>query len=491
MSKSAPFQDLSLPAPSSGQERWRWLYDQLRTAILDGRLKRGSKLPSTRNLAEQYDLSRGTVVSAFEQLRLEGYIRGVIGAGTYVATGSPDPLSIPRKRQANPSLPSSTASLSDHVQKIYVLGSVMPGSRSIGKAFRAYEPAIDLFPVDLWARIASRVLRKAPRALYGQGDAAGYLPLRRVIAEYVGGARGVRCGPQQIIVTSGAQQALDLIARLLIVPQDPVWMEDPGYPGALRAFRAAGAKIIPVPVDDQGLNITEGYKTFRKARLVYVTPSCQFPLGVTMSADRRWELLNWASKTGAWIVEDEFDAEYRYFGHPVPALQSVDQSGSVIYVGTFTKMLFNALRIGFIVLPERIVDPFVAAKSSMDRHSPTLDQAILAEFITEGHFGHHVRKMRQVYAERLTVLREESCRILGDQIEVVNAPTGMRTVAWLKSRLTEASVVQRARKLGLELNGLSAFAIEHSPAPGLMLGFGGCSPRELRRGVAVLASALE
>jgi GntR family transcriptional regulator / MocR family aminotransferase len=491
MSKGAPFQDLSLPMPGSDQERWRWLYHELRTAIVDGRLKRGSKLPSSRSLAEQYDLSRGTVVTAFQQLRLEGYIRGVTGAGTYVATGLPEPPSALLQKHAVPQSLRSSASLPQNVQKIYGASTVMPGSRSIGKAFRAHEPAIDLFPVELWARIASRVLRKAPRALYGQGDAAGYLPLRRAIAEYIGSSRGVHCRPEQIIVTSGAQQALDLIARLLIEPQSPIWMEDPGYPGAVRAFQAAGAKIVPVPVDDQGLNVKEGRKALGKANLAYVTPSCQFPLGVTMSADRRLELLAWASEVGAWIVEDEFDAEYRYFGRPVPALQSVDQSGSVIYVGTFTKMLFNAIRIGFVIVPERIVDAFVAAKSYLDRHSPTLDQAILAEFITEGHFGQHVRKMRQVYAERLTVLREESRRILGNRLEVANAATGMRTVAWLKGHLSEASVVQRARGLGLELSGLSVYTMQHTPAPGLMLGFAGCNPRELRRGISALASALE
>ena len=221
----------------------------------------------------------------------------------------------------------------------------------MGKAFRSYEPAIDLFPVDLWARISARVLRRAPRSLYGQGSTTGYQPLRRAIAEYIGGSRGVRCSPDQVLVTSGAQQALDLIGRLLLDPGDRVWMEDPGYPGACWTLRATGARIVPVPVDQDGLVVEAARKRSPQAKLVYVTPANQFPLGVTMSADRRMELLEWAVSARAWVVEDEYDAEYRYYGRPVAALQSLDRSGSVIYVGTFTKMLFNALRMGFLSGP--------------------------------------------------------------------------------------------------------------------------------------------
>ena len=220
-------------------------------------------------------------------------------------------------------------------------------------------------------------LRHAPRSLYGQGDARGYLPLRRAIAEYAGAARGVRCDADQIIITSGTQQALDLIARMLLDPGDAVWMEDPGYPGAVCSLRAAGAQIVPVPVDRNGLIVEEGRSAQPHARMAYVTPSNQFPLGVTMSESRRGALLDWAAGEDAWIIEDEYDAEYRYFGRPVPSLQSLDRSGCVIYVGTFTKMLFNSLRLGFLVVPERIVDAFAAARTTLDRHPPTLEQAIL------------------------------------------------------------------------------------------------------------------
>jgi GntR family transcriptional regulator/MocR family aminotransferase len=233
MPKTETFQDTPLPPPSGAQELWRWLYTELRAAILDGRLKRGARLPSTRSLAKQYHLSRGTVTTAFEQLQAEGYTRTEIGSGTYVASGLPDRALVARAFNGSaPRLAPSKATLSKRAQETLKHIKVLPASRSVGKAFRSYEPAIDLFPVDLWARIAARVLRRAPRSLYGHGNTAGYQPLRRVIAEYIGSSRGVRCSPDQIIVTSGAQQALDLVARLLLDPGDRVWMEDPGYPGA-------------------------------------------------------------------------------------------------------------------------------------------------------------------------------------------------------------------------------------------------------------------
>jgi GntR family transcriptional regulator/MocR family aminotransferase len=366
----------------------------------------------------------------------------------------------------------------------------LPASHSIGKAFRGYEPAIDLFPVELWARIASRVYRKAPRSLYGQGDAGGYPPLRRAIAEYVGQSRGVRCSAEQIIVTSGAQQALDLLARVLLDPGDEVWMEDPGYPGASQAFQNNGASVIPIPVDGDGIDVARAIKSSPAARVVYVTPANQFPLGTVMSAERRVELLSWAARAGAWIIEDEYDAEYRYSGKPIASLHSLDRSGSVIYVGTFTKMLFNALRIGFIVVPERLVEAFRIARSFIDRHAPTLDQAVLTEFINEGHFGHHVRKMRQVYSDRSQLLAEEANRRLSGLLDVEHAQSGMCTVAWIKTSVSEMVLTRRAEQLGLEVIPISSFVSKYEQKPALFLGFAGCNASEIKRGVSVLEAVL-
>jgi GntR family transcriptional regulator/MocR family aminotransferase len=490
MGKSETFQDLSLIPPAEGQELGRWLYSELRAAILDARLKPGSRMPSTRGLAKQYALARGTVAAAFEQLKNEGYVDTMIGAGTFVSARLPDESFPVPSGSPDPVVEQSNAGLSLRGQSAVDGVRLLPASHSLGRAFRSYEPAIDLFPVALWSRVAGRVLRNAPRSLYGQGDARGYLPLRRAIAEYIGPARGVRCDADQIMITSGTQQALDLVARLLLDPGDAAWLEDPGYPGALFAFRAAGAEVVPVPVDHEGLIVEEARYQHPGARLAYVTPANQFPLGVTMSPRRRAELLDWAAGQNAWIIEDEYDAEYRYSGPPVPSLQSLDRSGCVIYVGTFTKMLFNALRLGFIVLPERLVEPFAAARSFLDRHPPTLEQAILTDFILEGHFGHHVRRMRQIYARRSHALCEAS-HLLAGRLDVAQAVSGMRTLGWVRTGQTDSEVAGRARALGLEVAALSDFTLLHSHPSALILGFAGCSVAELKRGVDVLAGALE
>ena len=267
-------------------------------------------------------------------------------------------------------------------------------------------------------------------------------------------------------------------------------MEDPGYSGALQTLRATGASIVPVPVDDDGIIVKAGRKLAPKAKLAYVTPANQFPMGATMSLDRRLELLRWAASANAWIIEDDYDGEYRYSGCPVAALQSLDNSGCVIYVGTFTKVLFNGLRLGFMILPERLVEPFTSARSLVDRHPPTLEQAVLAEFITEGHFGHHIRRMRQNYAERNDVLKIAADKHLSGLLDVEHAAAGIRTLGWLKTWKSDIEATLQARKLGLEVEPLSTFTVKYERPPALMLGFAGCNPAELRRGVSVLATAL-
>jgi GntR family transcriptional regulator/MocR family aminotransferase len=468
---------------------WRWLYTELRSAIIDGRLKFGARLPSTRNLAAQYGIARGTVVAAFEQLQDEGFVSSEVSAGTFVVPPPEWAMTSPIQQRPSRNVV-SRATIAKRTQSLLKTTFIFPASHSIGKAFRGHEPAIDLFPIELWARIAARVYRKAPRSLYGNGDAGGYVPLRRAIAEYVGHSRGVRCSAEQIIVTSGAQQALDLLARVLLDPGDEVWMEDPGYPGASQVFQNAGATVIPVPVDGDGIDVATGIKSSRAARLVYVTPANQFPLKTVMSAERRVELLSWAAREGAWIIEDEYDAEYRYSGKPIASLHSLDKSGSVIYVGTFTKMLFNAIRIGFIVVPERLIKAFRITRSFIDRHAPTLDQAVLTEFINEGHFGRHVRKMRQIYSERSQLLAEEANKRLSGLLDVEHAQSGMSTVAWIKTRVTEMVLTQRAEQMGLEVYPISSCVIKYKQKPALMLGFAGCNASEIKRGVAVLEAIL-
>lgn len=491
MGKSATFQDISLTPPREGEELGRWLYNALRAAILDGRLKRGARMPSTRNLSRQYTLARGTVAAAFDSLKSEGYIETKVGSGTFIATRLPEDWMAARGGFVDTIPEPSKADLSRRGKGTVDGVRLLPASHSLGKAFRSYEPAIDLFPVNLWSRVAGRVLRRAPRSLYGQGDARGYLPLRKAVAEYVGSARGVRCDAGRVIITSGAQQGLDIVARMLLDPGDAVWMEDPGYPGARFALNAAGAQIVPVPVDNEGLMVDEARRQQPYAKLAYVTPANQFPLGVAMSPRRRIELLDWAAEENAWVVEDDYDAEYRYSGKPLPSLQSLDRSECVIYLGTFTKMLFNSLRLGFLIVPERVVDAFAAARTIVDRHPPTLEQAILAEFILEGHFGHHVRRMRQIYARRIVTLCEAAHERFAGRLDVVQAASGMRTVAWIRTGQKDTHVTQRARALGLETAALSDFSIRHFHPGALILGFAGCAAAELKRGVEVLNGALD
>src|SRR5450432_2926097 len=283
VSKEATFQDLSVGSPADGQDLWRWMYLELRAAILDGRLRPGARMPSTRSLASQYSLSRGTVVAAFDQLHSEGYTCTKKGSGTYVALEFTE-CSVSESSKLDASgVRESKAGLSKWAQRYLKNGEPMSSPHQVGRAFRDYEPAIDVFPTELWARVASRVIRRAPRSLYGKGNARGYQPLRRAIAEHVGSSRGVHCSPEQIIVTSGAQQAFDLLGRFLIDPGDQVWMEDPGYPGVSQTFISTGARIVRVPVDEDGLIVKAGRRLAPQARLAYVTPANQFPMGVTMS----------------------------------------------------------------------------------------------------------------------------------------------------------------------------------------------------------------
>jgi GntR family transcriptional regulator / MocR family aminotransferase len=487
MPKQDTFQDLVLGEMREGQDLWRWLYTEIRDAIADGRLRSGSRLPATRNIAEQYGISRGTVVAAFNQLKAEGYTTHSSSAGTYVRTTPRSGLSQTTKRME---YRADARNVISRTLAAYSDASLLPASHSIGVPFRCYEPAIDLFPVEQWTRVAARVLRNAPRSAYGQGDSAGYLPLRRAIAEYIGRSRGVRCTPDQIMVTAGTQQAVDFIARFLVQTGDKVWMEDPGYHRARRTMIAAGVGIVNVPVDSNGMIVATAIQKAPSAKLAYVTCSNQFPLGVTMSANRRMELLEWASRNRSWIVEDEYDAEYRYEGRPIASLQSLDRTGSVIYVGTFTKMLFNALRIGFIVLPESLVKPFVTARSFIDRHPPFMNQAILAEFISEGYFSQHVKKMRVAYAERLGVLCSEADKHLSELVEIQTPESGMRAVGWLCNGMSDKRAAQLAQEEGIETLPISMFSSEYRHPPGLMLGFAGCNPADIRRGVKILAKVL-
>src|SRR5262249_6885115 len=370
------------------------------------------RLPSTRELARRYAVSRGIVVSAFEQLQAEGYLEARTGSGTHVNTLFPEeqfqprPLSIRLPRARRPPL-----RLSSFGRR---LRPPPPARSQPARAFRAGEPALADFPLALWAQVASRRLRRARHALLAHVDPKGYPPLREAVAAYLGSARGVQCTTDQVIIVAGIQQGLDITGRLLLDPGDPVWAEDPCYFVVTAMLEALSARIVPVPVDRSGLDVREGERRCDRARLAYVTPAHQFPLGATMTVDRRLALLRWARRTGGLIFEDDYDSEYRFSGRPIPALQGLDGRDSVIFAGSFSKVLFPGLRLGYLVVPPALVDSFAAARYMADHHSTVIEQAILCDFIADGHFARHLRRMRELYASRLAVLRASVERKLGD-----------------------------------------------------------------------------
>jgi GntR family transcriptional regulator/MocR family aminotransferase len=357
------------------------------------------------------------------------------------------------------------------------------------RAFRANLPALDLFSTRIWTRIAERRLRRLSIAQLLGCDTMGYLPLRVAIADYLNTSRGTRCNPQQVMIVSGTQEALDLAGRLILNPGDQVCLEEPGYPGAAMAFVALGAKICAVPVDSEGMELPG--RRARKAKLVYVTPGHQFPVGVTMSLARRLQLLEWARRSCALIFEDDYDSEFRYAGRPVPALQGLDQHGLVLFAGSFSKVLFPSLRLGYLVIPPDLVDSFTAAKSILNRHAAPFEQTVLCDFITEGHFGRHLRRMREVYAERRSILMESARRKLTGLLELSSVEAGLQTVGWLCRGIDGAAARRVAQARKVEVIPLSIYSHDVMRREGLQLGFAAVNGQEIRRGVHQLAIALE
>src|SRR5438477_7688867 len=479
---------LSLSAPPAGTPLYRWFYDQLRSAILEGRLATGARLPATRDLAQQYGLARSTVVTAFEQLKSEGYVEGKVGAGTYVSEVLPEELLQVGKSVAGETTRPGRVRWSAYARRIEYFSA---GEPSRTRAFRANQAALDAFPMSLWAQVAARRLRRASAQLLAGGEALGYRPLRQAVAEYLNASRGVKCSSDQVLIISGVQEALERAAPLLLDPEDPVWVEEPGYPGAAIVFRAVGAKVRFVPVNAEGLDLNLGQRRWKRAKLVYVTPAHQFPLGVTMSLRRRLALLEWARRSHTLIFEDDYDSEYRYAGRPIPALQGLDRAGVVIFAGTFNEVLFPALRLAYLVVPPAMVDRFAAAQSVSMRHAPLLDQAVLCDFITEGHFARHIRRMRELYAERLAILLELARSRLGGLLEIPEVEAGLQTVGWLAEGITAERAAEEAAKANVEVIPLSRYSSRRLERQGLILGFAAVNNQELRRGVEQLARALE
>ena len=458
----------------------RQVYASIRQAILDGRLPPGTRLPASRTLAADLGISRTTVVLAYESLLAEGYITGRGSAGSFVASVRPDE---PKTRQARAARTTPDPGLDARTQRAQALAAAaggLPNVRALAVPFRTGEPALDLFPTRLWARIYGRRARRSTGALLGYGTDAGSRALRAAIASYVSAARGVRASADQVVLVRGTQQGVHLAARVLLTAGDTAWVEDPGYGAARTLLATSGAVIAPIPVDSEGINVAEGVRRAPRARVAHVSPSHQFPLGYTMSLARRLALLEWAGSSGAWVLEDDYDSEFRYVGAPIPSLQGLDSHDRVIYLGTFSKTMFPALRLGYLIVPGVLVGIFRATQVLVDRIAPSLEHATLAEFIEEGHFTRHVRRMRAVYEERQDALVRGIRRELDGVADATPAETGMHLVAWLRDRrLDAARISQQARDVGIEAAPLSMYAVKAAVPPGLLLGFAPVKPADM------------
>jgi GntR family transcriptional regulator / MocR family aminotransferase len=457
------------------------VYGRIRGAILAGRLGPGARLPSTRILSSELGISRTTAEEAYAQLVAEGYLLRRVGDGTYVSPRLPGRTRLPPPRPVR-----SAPSLSRRGRELSSAPACLDAL--VPQPFRAGHPDPALFPVDVWRRLTSRRLRHGGSALLGYGDAAGFRPLRQALADHLATSRGVVCEPEQIVILSSSQQALDLLARLLVDPGDAVWIEEPGYPGARAAFQLAGARLVPVPVDDRGLDVAQGRRRAAAARLAYVTPSHQYPLGHVLALERRLELLAWAREAGAWIVEDDYDAGLRYAGRPLAAVQGLDRDGRVVYVGTFTKLLFPSLRLAWAVLPEPVVEPFVHARRLQDGHPPGLSQAVATDFLAEGHLASWLRRLRDACAERRDALLAALSADLPEATPCA-ADAGLHLAVTLPG-LDDAEVHRRALALGVDAPPLSSFRSTPGEPGGLVLGFAALEPAAIRRGVRALARAV-
>jgi GntR family transcriptional regulator/MocR family aminotransferase len=472
------------------------IYRSLRSGILAGDLAHGSRLPATRVLAKDLGVSRNVVLIAYRHLAAEGYAGGTTGSGTYVApeisAGPPETAS--RRRLSTTASPDPRLSVFGRrlVDRPRVRRPVN-GPGTIRYDFRYGLPVADAFPFKVWRKMVALQSRLISSESLRYGPPEGQPQLREAIADYLRSSRAVRCHAEQVIVVNGSQQALDLIARILIDPGDRVAIEEPHYPGAREAFLGAGARLIPVPVDRDGLDVAKLRQSARYARLVSVTPSHQFPTGGIMPLARRLALLQWAQMKRAYVVEDDYESEYRYAHRPVEAIQGLDRAGRVIYIGTLSKVLFPALRLGYIVAPEALITPLRAAKRAADRHTASFLQDIVTRFIREGHFERHLRRVRATLAGRRAALLDAIRTQLGERVEVSGADAGLHLLLWIRGMRSGkplAALIARAAKAKVGVYPVTPYYLTPPRRAGLLLGYAGLDESEIRAGVECLASVL-
>ncbi|MBT6203040.1 MAG: PLP-dependent aminotransferase family protein, partial [Rhodospirillaceae bacterium] len=462
------------------------LYEQVRDLILSGRLAQGVRLPATRTLAGELGVSRNTVVAAFDQLFAEGFLDGKVGSGTYVTTGA---LFSPERREQQ--------SLTDRPgpsARGRSLAALAPPRSRHHRAFAVGVSAVDQFPFALWSRLLGQTWRAPGGDTMALGVPGGYQPLREAIARYLAVARAVVCTPEQVIITSGVQQAIALTCQALLDPGDRAWVEDPGYPGVTGALAGAGVSTVQVPVDDEGLCPVQGEALAPDARLACIAPSHHYPLGTVMSLTRRHALIDWAQRADGWILEDDYDSEFRYRGRPLASLQGLDRSGRVIYAGSFSKVMFPSLRLGYLVVPDHLVEIFLRVRAALDDHASLAAQPALARFMDEGHFASHIRRMRRLYGARQEYLLAAAERHLGGLLRLAPDDAGMHLLAMLEPALAErmgdAEAARLASKAGVSAVALSTYTTNVVVKPGLVLGYAAVDENESEAATQRLAQAL-
>ena len=464
------------------------LVSALRKLILSGQLRAGDRLPASRTLAQDQGVSRTTAINAYEQLTAEGLIESHVGSGTYVSDTIPAPAPQAPDRDHTGTMP-RLAHLSADASDQYFPRLSHPETP---RAFVTGMPAFDVFPMPLWARLASRHWRNPRSQIMRYPDPCGVPELRQAVSQHLRANRGVSCAAEEVFIFNGAQDAFNRIGAMLLDPGDAVWFENPGAIGARNSLISCGARLVPVPVDDQGMDVAFGRRTAPDFRLAFVTPAHQHPLGTTMTVERRFELLHAAKQAGAWIIEDDFVGEFHYGSHTPPPLKSFDTSGRVIYVGTFSKTMFPALRLGYVVAPPELVPFFRRISGATMQGAPSSIQAIMADFINEGHFAAHIRRMRGIYAERRDALMNAAVRQLSGVLTVQPTETGFHTIGDLVDPwLADVAVAQAAQAAGISTAPLSRFTIEPIARQAITLGFSAVPPAQITKGIGALAAVIK
>lgn len=473
---------------SSAVPKYRQLDASLRKLILTGTLVPGQKLPSTRELANELEVSRITVKSVYEQLVAEGYAEAKTGSGTYIAEGL-EFESSPKKQDADQLTELQSLKLPDHAFEIMHSEANIRHGKTL--PFRPGVPALDMFPLKLWHKYLLEALNSDARHNMSYGEACGSPSLRQSIARHLGDARGMQVDAEQVIVTSGAQAAFVLISFVLLKQGNTVWYENPGHIAGRDVMQLMGADVRPVPIDNEGLDLGYAIENHEMPSLIFATPSHQQPLGTTMSLSRRLALLNYANQNNAWVIEDDYDSEFRYRGRPLPALSALDNAGQVLYVGTFSKSLCAAIRVGYVVVPKTLTEVFASANTLLGNGSSAVTEEALSRFMDDGRFVEHVRKMRRVYRERRDILYACLIEFCSDFLEPQVTDAGMHIVAWLKNGLDDKAVHQLLLDVGIESLPLSAYSVSSLKRPAIVLGFSCAAERQIEGWVKRMSKALQ